>query len=133
MRLEVHQQRKVDIYRDIVRIPEEHRRDTQGRIVREGTIVKIIVTGKKSKVVWLRGIEGETRPRIQMDDKTRNDLELGTEQQYDFKIKSVGCYRKFRWAFDSSDPVVYIATWLGMISVALGLIGVLMAFIALLH
>ena len=65
MRLEVHQQLKGDIYRDIVRIPEEHRRDTQGRIVREGTIVKIIVPGEKSKVVWLRGMEGETRPWIQ--------------------------------------------------------------------
>ena len=68
-----------------------------------------------------------------MDDKTRNDLGLGTNQQYDFKIQSVGCYRKFRWASDSSDPVVYIATWLGTISVALGLIGVLMAFIALVY
>ena len=38
MRLEVRQQLKGDIYRDIVRIPAEHRRDTQGRIVREGTV-----------------------------------------------------------------------------------------------
>ena len=133
MRLEVHQQLERDIYRDIVRIPEEHRRDTQGRIVREGTIVKIIVPGEMSKVVWLRGMEGETKALIRMDDKTRNALGLGTNQQYDFKIQSVGCYRKFRWASDSSDPVVCIATWLGAISVTLGVIGVLMAVIALVH
>ncbi len=96
--LEVHEQLKGDVYRDIVRIAEKHRRDCHGRLVREGTIVKLVVSNGASKIVWLRGMQGETRPWIRMDDKTRNDLGVTPMQEYGFRIEGVGICGQLRWA-----------------------------------
>ena len=130
MLLEVHQQLSGDVYRDVVRIPERHRRDVRGRLVPEGTIVKLTVQGTGSRVVWLRGIEGTAESWIRMDDKTRNELGVVTNQEYYFSIERVGTWGKLRWALGSSDPALRIAAWLGVISVALAVISVLLAVVA---
>ena len=122
MLLEVHQQCKGDVYRDVVRIPERHRKN-KGRIVPEGTIVKLSVSGGASKVVWLRGMVDTAEAWIRMDDKTRNDLGVATTQEHDFSIEPVNAYRRLRWALDSSDPALCIATRLAVISVVLGALG----------
>ena len=130
-RLQVHEQLKGDVYRDIVRIAEEHRRDSQGRLVREGTIARLIVSNERSKIVWLRGMQGETRPWIRMDDKTRNDLGVIRLQKYGFRIERIAICGQLRWALDSSDPAVRIAVSLGGISVVLGVVGLLIALVSL--
>ena len=126
-RLEVHEQWKEDVYLDIVRIPENYRRDSQGRLVPEGTIVKLIVSNGASKTVWLRGMEGETAPWIRMDDKTRNDLRVDRGRRYDFRIECANICGKLRWALHSSNPALGIAVLLGVISVVLGGLGLLVA------
>ena len=131
-RLEVHEQLKGDVYRDIVRIAEKHRRDPQGRLVREGTIAKLIVSNGASKIVWLRGMQGETQPWIRMDDKTRNDLGVTRMQKYGFRIERIAICGQLRWALDSSDPALRIAVSLGGISLVLGVVGLLVALVSLL-
>ena len=131
MLLKVHQQLRGDVYRDVVRIPEKHRRDVKGRRVPEGTIVRLTVSdGGASKVVWLRGIEGEAKPWIRMDDKARNELGVVTNQEYYFTIERVRTCGKLCWALDSSDPAVCLAAWLAVISVALGVLSVALALLA---
>ncbi len=114
MRLVVHKQLKGDVYRDIVRITENYRRDSQDRLVPEGTVVKLIVSNGASRTVfvWLRGmkgVEGETEPWIRMDDKTRNDLGVDRGQKYDFRIERVNICGRLRWALGSSDPALRVA------------------------
>ena len=124
MVLQVQQQLKGDVYRDVVRIPEKHRKDSLGRMVPEGTIVKLTVSGRRaSKVVWLRGMGDTAEAWILMDDKTRNDLGVTTTQEHDFRIERANAYRRLRWALDSSDPALCIATRLAVISVVLGVLG----------
>ena len=134
MLLQVHQQRKGDVYRDVVRIPERHRKNSLGRIVAEGTIVRLSVSGGASKVVWLRGMEDTAEAWIRMDDKTRNDLGVATMQEHDFRIEPVNAcsYRKLLWALDSSDPALAIATRIAVTSVVLSAIGFFFSVLALL-
>ena len=130
MLLEVRRQLSGDVYRDVVRIPENHRRDVEGRHLAEGTIVKLTRTdGGASKVVWLRGIEGTTEPWIRMDDKTRNELGVVPNQEYYFEIDTVKAYGKLRWALNSSDPALRIAAWLAVIAVVLGVFSVVLALL----
>ena len=130
MYLEVRQQRTGDVYRDIVRIPERHRRDSQGRLVREGTIVKLVVSDGASRIVWLRGMEDTIEPWIRMDDQTRNDLGVVTKQEYDFRIERANVCRKLGWVLNSSDPALRIAGWLGATSVVLGVFGLIISIVS---
>ena len=132
MLLEVHQQCKGDVYRDVVRIPERHRKN-KGRIVPEGTIVRLSVSGGASKVVWLRGMGDTAEAWIRMDDKTRNDLEVATMQEYDFRIENACICRKLGWALSSSDPALSIATRIAVTSVVLSAIGFFLSVSALLY
>ena len=136
LRLVVHEQLKGDVYRDIVRIPENYRRDSQDRLVPEGTVVKLIVSNgaPRTVFVWLRGtkgVKGETEPWIRMDDKTRNDLGVDQGQKYDFRIEHVNICGRLRWALDSSDPALRVAVQLGVISVVLGVLGLVVAIVSI--
>ena len=136
MRLVVHKQLKGDVYRDIVRITENYRRDSQDRLVPEGTVVKLIVSNGASRTVfvWLRGmkgVEGETEPWIRMDDKTRNDLGVDRGQKYDFRIERVNICGRLRWALGSSDPALRVAVQLGVVSVVLGVLGLVVAIVSI--
>ena len=130
MLLEVHQQCKGDVYRDVVRIPERHRKN-KGRIVPEGTIVKLSVSGGASTVVWLRGMGDTAEAWIRMDDKTRNDLGVATMQEHHFSIENACICRKIGWALNSSDPALSIATWIAVTSVVLSAIGFFLSVFAL--
>ena len=126
MQLEVHDQFKADIYRDVVRIPEEHRKWPDGRPIREGKIVRLHMADR-SAVVWLRGMENETKPWIRMDDKTRNDLGVDRKQNYEFKIEKVWPYGRLKWVLDSSDPALRITAWIALISLGLGVLSFALA------
>lgn len=43
MRLEIHQLPTVDTYRDMARIPEDHRLDPKGRKIPEGSVCKVTI------------------------------------------------------------------------------------------
>ena len=45
MLLEVHQLREEDVYKDMVRIPEVHRKDANGERIKESSICRITVDG----------------------------------------------------------------------------------------
>ena len=97
MLLEVHRLATEDIYRDLVRIPEQHRRDARGRRIRESTICRIGVEDR-STLVSVRGTIGETEAIIRMDEKTRLDLGITDGNGYDFELEPVGWVRQFQWA-----------------------------------
>jgi hypothetical protein len=52
--LEIHQTKKEEAYRDIVRIPEFDRLDTAGKQIDEGRICKIKTGPKMAYVTWTK-------------------------------------------------------------------------------
>ncbi|MBI5886728.1 MAG: hypothetical protein HZB85_09155 [Deltaproteobacteria bacterium] len=127
MKLIVHQVDKEDVYRDIVRIPEVYRLDASGSKISEGTVCKITANGQSSFAI-LRGLKNETRKVIRVDGKLRDKLKIkdkdGEEVRFDFK--KVGLCGEFMWAWDASDPAYRVAARLALLSVILGLLGLML-------
>lgn len=130
IKLTVRQLPREDIYKDLVRIAEGHRLDTDGRKVLEGTVCKITVKGGKSKLVSVRGFEGE-ETRILMDGKCRDDLGVQDKQEYEFQLRQTSWWGHCRWAWAASDPAYRIPARLCVVSVVLGSIGLALGIISL--
>ena len=114
-----------DVYKDMVRIPERHRRDALGRVVKESSICRITAEGR-SILVSARGCADETEAIIRMDDKTRNALGVVAGREYDFQLEQVGALKQLAWAWDCSEPATRLAARLGLVSLALGVFGLLL-------
>jgi len=123
MLLEVHQLREEEVHKDMVRIPEVHRRDIRGERVKESSICRITVDGSQSTLVSVRGLQGESRPWIRMDEKTRLDLGITEQKECDFQLEAVGWWGQFMWAWGASDPTPRIAARMGLLSLGLGALG----------
>lgn len=130
MKLRVHQAAKEDVYRDIVRIPEQYRLDAKGKIVPEGAICKISTSDKTAHCI-VRGAQNSSLPEIFIDERSRNLLGISQGDDVDFEIKTVGFWGQFWWAWNASDPAYRIAARLSLLSVVLGLIGLLLGFFSL--
>ncbi|HLF84850.1 MAG TPA: hypothetical protein VI837_11800, partial [Blastocatellia bacterium] len=122
-----------NIWRDCVNIPEAHRKDARGERIKEGTICKIAADGGTTRV-YVKGILGETKPIVKMDEKTRNDLGVVVGTEYEFELTKAGCWGQLLWAWDATDPVARIAARSGLIlgglSVVLGVIGLVLGLLA---
>jgi hypothetical protein len=128
MKLKVCKSESVDVYRDIIRVPECQRKLKNGRIIQEGRICRIIV-GKKATYGILRGLGDSTAAVIQVDERIRNVLEIKVGEEADFVFKKTLLLGKLRWASIASDPAYRIAVWLGIVSVLLGIIGLVLGLL----
>lgn len=125
MLLTVRQLAKEDVYKDLVRIPEPHRKDPEGRRIRESTICRL--SGDSgSALVTVRGTIGETEAIVRIDEKTRADLGVTDGTEYNFDIRPIWWVGQFWWAWNASDPTPRIRARLGLLSLVLGVIGLLL-------
>lgn len=133
MRLKVKKIHPKNIWRDHAHIPERHRKDSRGAGIKEGTICKISADGRTT-YVCVRGVIGETEPIIKIDEKTRNDLGVTIDNEYEFELTKAGWLGQFRWAWDATDPNPRIAArsglTLGGLSVLLGILGLVLGLLA---
>ena len=125
MKLKVCKAAGIDVYRDIIRIPEHHRKYKSGRTIPEGRVCQILV-GKKKTYGIFRGLGDSSAAVVQLDERIRNVLGLKVGEEVDFIFKKTNLFGKLHWAMISSDPAYRIAVWLGMVSVLLGIIGLLL-------
>lgn len=130
MKLTVRPANQEDVYRDIVRIPEQFRLDTRGKLVPEGSVCKIVTSGGSSYGI-LRGLGNSKEPVIQMDERLRNILHLREGEDVEVRFKTVYLWGQFRWAWIASDPAYRVAARLALLSVILGLIGLLLGGLSL--
>lgn len=111
-----------DVYKDMARIPQEHRFDVRGKVVHEGQICRVRVRDR-SATLSIRGYSENSAAVIRVDERTRARLEVTIGDEADFSLTPVGFPGQFAWAWRASDPAYRIAARLGLISVILGALG----------
>lgn len=121
MKLTVRAAEREDIYRDIARIPEQHRRTRRGELLKEGAVCRLSL-GTRHAYVLLRGLPDEDAV-IRLDERTRNRLAIRPGQDAEFDLRSARVFDDFVWAWQASDPAYRINARLASLSVALGLLG----------
>jgi hypothetical protein len=128
--LEIHQAKNEEVYRDIVRIPENARLDSAGKKIDEGRICKI-KSGSKTAYVIVRGVKNfdpQGSPEhvhdrcIHMDDATRARLGVNGKPSARFDLKPVGFTGQLIWAWNATEIGYRVSSRLGLIGLALGLI-----------
>jgi hypothetical protein len=119
-----------DIYRDIVRIPEEHRLDARGKKVAEGTVCKLTINGK-SKRAFVRGCKDEKGAIIVMDYRTRKAFGVTNKSAVEVQIASCHWLGECLWACRASDPAYKIPAQLGVSSLFLGIVGLFLGILSI--
>jgi hypothetical protein len=106
-----------DVYKDMARIPEQHRKP-----IKEGSICKVSF-GDHTKYLIVRGAPEQLGNGIMLDELTRNALEVQSGMTYTFRIKHAGPFEQIKWACTLADAGPRIAAWLAVVSVILGIVG----------
>jgi hypothetical protein len=125
LRLIVYQMNKDDIFRDMVRVHQSHRKGiSAGQICR-------VTANNLTVLAVARGSPRNDVHGIWLDDAMRSRLGLKEGTTEEFKITKASWYQEFTWLWRSSEPVNRTAGRLGIISFALGLFGFVLGLIAL--
>jgi len=122
IKLVVKKAAEADVYRDIARVPEVHRKDWRGQTIPEGSVSKLSISGK-SAYILLRGKEDEAEVAIWLDERTRNRLGINVGQEAEFEFHPVGLWGQTCWAWNASDPSYFVVARLAVLSVVLAVIG----------
>jgi hypothetical protein len=120
-RLKVRPIPEEDIYKDIVRVPEIHRIDKNGKTIEESTPCWIDGTSRSSVAV-LRGYQKSANAEIHMDDRMRGRLGVQTNESYEFKFRRAGWRGQLLWAWNASETGYRVASRLAVIGLILGLL-----------
>ena len=113
-------------HRDVPLVPEQGR----GGIA-EGSICTISANGHTKHLI-VRGLVDTLPGGIMLDEITRKAL--GGLQEgigYDFDIREAGTWGHIRWACTVADRGSRISAWIGIISLALGLLGAVLGAVGL--
>ena len=114
-----------DVFKDIARIPERSRAG-----IREGSICAVSVNGH-TKCLIVRGLEDTLYDRIMLDEHTRKALGVEDGGSYEFSVEETGIIGHVKWACTVSDRGYRISAWVGIISLALGMLGFILGCIGL--
>ena len=71
MKLKVHRAKAGDIYRDIIRVPEIYRQDSNQETIPEGTICGVTINGIQAYAL-IRGLGDSLKQEIDIDERLRN-------------------------------------------------------------
>ena len=128
--LDIHSAKAEEVYRDIVRIPENVRKDTNGQVIEEGRICRISSGGRHTLVI-LRGAKEcqatHKPPCIHLDEVTRKRLSLPGSGLAQFELQPVGWFGEFLWAWNATEIGYRISSRLGLLGLALGIIAFVLA------
>jgi hypothetical protein len=119
-----------DVYKDIVRIPEDQRREDHGFAIPEGTLCSI-KTGQLRTYAFVRGLSESVEAVILIDDRTRNKLGVESGAKYDFEIEPTKTWGQIRWAWHAADPAYRIGSRLCLLSLLLGFVGLALGAVSL--
>ena len=121
MKLMVNKVNRDDVFNDLVRVHRSHREG-----IRTGRLCRVNANGKSIIAVARNSLRNDTKG-IWLDNAQRAVLGVKADQEADFNIISAPWYEEFLWVWRASDPVNRTAGRLGIISLGLGVIGVILA------
>ena len=124
-KLRVRQVVAEEVHLDLVRVHQEHRPGT-----RAGDVI-VISVGSKDAVAVARGARDDERDTIAMDQQVRRRLGVEREQEYEFRFSKAGSFDALRWAWHATEAMPRVAARLAVVSVGLGLLGLLLGFVSL--
>ena len=128
-KLTVYEMPVEDSWKDMARIPKNHRVDVRGKRIRRATICNVTI-GDKNKLLALRGCR-DRDARILLDSSTRLDLDVQVGESYEVELHRVGWLGYWRWAWDAADPAYRVPAQISLISLVLGVIGLLLGALSL--
>lgn len=120
MRLVVHQVERDDVFHDLVRVHHSHRKG-----VRAGRVCRVSANGKNIIAIARNSVSNSTKG-IWLDNSQRSDLDVKAGKEADFNIESLPWYYEYLWVWQASDPVNRTAGRLGVVSLGLGIMGLLL-------
>ena len=116
--LEVRAARSTDVYRDIIRVPEEKRKDCEGNKIKEGTVCEVSVHGSRVFAVLRGNIaqKGDNAGRseaILIDEFLREKLGVNTFEEHQFCFKKASYLEHYVFAWKAADSGYRISMQLG--------------------
>jgi len=130
MKLKVHRAKAGDIYRDIIRVPEIYRQDSNQETIPEGTICGVTINGIQAYAL-IRGLGDSLKQEIDIDERLRNRFGVKINDEIEVHLKKAGICGQFSWAWSASDPAYRVAARMALLSVFLGFVGFLLGLISL--
>ncbi len=115
-----------DTWKDIVRIDNDSRKDKKGTHIHRGAICRISF-GDKSRWVIVHGLKHK-KAVIQMDLSTRIGLDVELGDRCNFKLERLSWLRSLWFPWKVSDPIYRVPAQLSLISLFLGIIGLVLGF-----
>lgn len=114
-----------DVFGDKVRVHFSHR-----AFSRAGEII-IVRHGDKSLAAVARGSLQNSRSTIQLDLRSRQKLGLRPGASAEFIFESAGWVDEYVWAWSATDAMPRIAARVGLISLTMGIVGLLLGTLSL--
>ena len=124
-RLTVRPLEREDVFHDMVRLHLDHRIDSQA-----GRVIVIEANGQKVRAL-ARGAPANSRTTIHMDLAMREKLGVSLKEEVDFAILPGDMLDEWAWAWNATNAMPRIAARLAVLSLLLGLIGLVLGMIAL--
>ena len=97
--------------------------------VKRGRLAKVTVDNGRSEILAVRGIERQKRDFIRLDFEVRDRLHVKLDEAYEFTIAPASPFEQICWACRASDPALRVATLIALLSLTLGLAGILISII----
>lgn len=123
--LEVRQLPLEEVFQDMARVAFEHRRHSKA-----GRVIVLKANGKTARAL-ARGARGRDQNTISLDDATRDRLSVSSGEKIDFTIERARIWDEFMWGWEATNAVTRVGTRLGVLSVSLGLLGLVLGGVAL--
>lgn len=132
-KFKVTEARAEDVFRNMARVSERYRVTADGKSIKAGKICVVRATAKKA-ILILRGIssrKGED-PKIEIDEQGREALGVETGKEYCFSFEEASFFDEWKWGWSAADAGYRVAARLGLISLGLGVIGIIFAVLSFL-
>jgi hypothetical protein len=134
--LEVKMSPADDVYKDIIRIPRNFRKNRFSEQIKTGQVCKIYAIkesgAKKSVYAILRGgVPDPEEPSIFMDDSLRDQLDVEVGKKYEFIFDTMPRWKWLHWAWNATDPGYQVSSRIALVAVFISVVALAISLIPL--
>ncbi len=126
MKLLVHHLAEDEVYQDIARVPRPYRIDPDGQEIERGIICRLLCKDTENKAFIILYGSRRDGADIGIDNRTRRILGIEPDQSYEFELQRAGFWGRVGWALQSGDVTHRFSSWIALISLFLGFLGLVL-------